>query len=345
VYVLGIETSCDETAAAVVCSEGTERILSNVICSQIDMHSEYGGVVPEIAARAHESLLFPAIQKALNVAQLPLHSIDAIAATCGPGLIGGVMVGAIAAKMLALAHNIPFIAVNHLEGHAQVCSISEDVTFPYLLLLISGGHSQILEVHGLGKYKLLGETLDDSVGETFDKVARLIGLPYPGGPNIEKRAQKGDPRRFSVSTPLKGRSGCDFSFSGMKTAFRTLISQASQSAPLSEQDVNDFAASLQWSVAEALVSRIVNALKMVSDEVRHNKTFVIAGGVAANKYIRARITEVGNNAGYKVFYPPVNLCTDNAVMIAWVGLGYHEKGIHSSLDFEPRSRWELDSLL
>jgi N6-L-threonylcarbamoyladenine synthase len=329
--------------------------------SQLD-HAAYGGVVPEVAARAHEALLFPVIDQALREAQLSLAEISAIAVTCGPGLIGGLMVGVVAGKMLALAHNKPFIAVNHLEGHCQVCSIHDDITFPYLLLLISGGHCQVLEVYDLGKYKLLGSTLDDSVGEMFDKVARLLGLPYPGGPNIERHAAAAAyshaeqtsqqqecqahqhfnlPPRFKVAIPLKGKPGCDFSFSGMKTAFRTLIDDAS---PLTDSDVNDIAASVQISAAEALVDRVKNAIAMASAEVRNNSTFVIAGGVAANRMIRQKLTEVGNNAGYNVFIPPIGLCTDNAVMIAWTGLSYYTRGVESDLRIDARSRWELSSM-
>jgi N6-L-threonylcarbamoyladenine synthase len=337
--VLGIETSCDETAAAVVAaSSDSGIILSNVVHSQIKTHAEYGGVVPEIAARAHESLIFPVIREALDVAQVSFNDINAIAATCGPGLIGGVMVGAVAAKMLAIAYNKPFVAVNHLEGHAHVCRISENVTFPYLLLLISGGHCQLLEVYGLGEYKLLGNTLDDSVGEAFDKVARLIGLPYPGGPNIEHRAKAGDPDRFGVTIPLKGRAGCDFSFSGLKTAFRVI---AQKIVDLSEQDVNDFAASLQKSIVCALSDRVKNAFEMLSPKVKASKTFVVAGGVAANKAVCNAMIKIGEDAGFRVFVPSMGLCTDNAAMIAWVGLEYHVKGVASSLFFEPRSRWEL----
>lgn len=337
-YVLGIETSCDETAAAVVSSHKENPVLSNIIHSQIDMHSEYGGVVPEIAARAHEAMIFPVLKKALDSARISLDEIDAIAATCGPGLIGGVIVGAVAAKVLAAAYDKPFIAVNHLEGHAHVCRMSEDITFPYLLLLISGGHCQLVEVHGLRQYRLLGNTLDDSVGEAFDKVARLIGLPYPGGPSIEARAKMGNPDRFGVTIPLKGKPGCNFSFSGLKTAFKVI---AQKVVTLSSEDVNDFAASLQRSIVDALADRVLNAFDMISPEVRANKKFVVAGGVAANGAIREKMLAIGNNAGFDVFLPPAGLCTDNAAMIAWVGLEHHLQGWHSSLHFEPRSRWPM----
>lgn len=340
-FVLGIETSCDETAAAVVCNYGVglERIRSSVIRTQLEEHIEYGGVVPEIAARAHAELLFPIIQKALKRARLSLFDIDAISATCGPGLMGGIMVGALAAKALAMIHHKPFIAINHLEGHAHVCRLSEEIDFPYLLLLVSGGHCQFLEVYGLNRYKLLGETIDDSAGEAFDKVARLLGLSYPGGPLIEKYAHDGDPYRFSTPIPLKGKPGCNLSFSGLKTAFRLLIQRIS---PLSEQDIKDISACLQKSIADTLVDRARHALGMVSEGVRKNKTFVVAGGVAANKTIQKRLEDLGHDFDFRVITPPINLCTDNAVMIAWAGLCYHLQNISHDFSFTPQPRWKLE---
>lgn len=344
--ILGLETSCDETAAAVVSDqgEGLTRIRSEVTHTQLD-HTEYGGVVPEIAARAHAELLFPVIRKALDVAGVSLGDLDAFAATCGPGLMGGVLVGTLTAKTLALVNAKPFLAINHLEGHAQVVRLADPrITFPYLMLLVSGGHCQFLEVLDLGHYRLLGETLDDSAGEAFDKVARLIGLGYPGGPLVEKMAERGDPERFRVPLPLKGKSGCNLSFSGMKTAFRQLIQQLEATAPLTEQDKADLAASLQRSIAETLVDRARHAIQAVSEPVRANRTFVVAGGVAANRLIRARLQNLCQEFKMALFAPPIHLCTDNAVMIAWAGLEYFQRGIQNDLSFAPRPRWPLEEL-
>lgn len=339
--ILGIETSCDETAVALV--EGTQEtqgcILSHVVRTQLAEHKEYGGVVPEIAARAHMDLLLPMVQQALVEAKLSLEEVAAIAATCGPGLLGGVMVGSMAAKTLAMVFNKPFVAVNHLEGHAQVCRLTNAVDFPFLLLLISGGHCQFLEVFDLGSYRLLGQTLDDSAGEAFDKMARLLELGYPGGPLIEKWAQKGDPHRFSVSLPLAGRPGCDLSFSGLKTAFRLLIQQE---APLSDSDRSDMAASIQEHVALALASRTVHAFEAASQAVQKARTFVVAGGVAANQRIRSVLQDVAQENGFRLIVPPPALCTDNAVMIAWVGLCKALRGQFDDLSVSPRPRWPLD---
>ncbi len=339
-HVLGIETSCDETAAAVVCNYGnlTERICSHVVKTQLDEHRDFGGVVPEVAARAHMELLFPILKKTLDQANLSLSQVDAIAATCGPGLLGGVMVGAMAAKTLAMVLKKPFIAVNHLEGHAQVCRLTDAVEFPYLLLLVSGGHCQFLEVYGLGQYHLLGTTLDDSAGEAFDKIARLLDLGYPGGPWVEKYACEGDAHRFEVPIPLKGKPGCDLSFSGLKTAFRILIQQHS---PLSNQDRHDFAASAQECIAQALAHRTESALRMVSEAVRQSQTLVIAGGVAANRAVREKIQSVADRFQFRVVTPPPSLCTDNAVMIAWVGLCLFLQGHQDPLSASPRPRWPL----
>lgn len=344
--ILGLETSCDETAAAIVStdSEGRPCIRSEVTRTQLS-HAEYGGVVPEIAARAHAELLFPIVQQALDEAHTSLADIDAIAATCGPGLMGGVLVGALAAKTLALVNSKPFIAINHLEGHAQVARLADDrITFPYLLLLVSGGHCQFLEVLDLGQYRLLGETLDDSAGEAFDKVARLIGLGYPGGPLVEKAAKRGDAERFRVPLPLKGKPGCALSFSGLKTAYRQLIQNLQAQAPLTEQDKADLAASLQKSIADTLVDRARHAIQGASEAVRANRTFVVAGGVAANQMIRQRLQELCTAYGMTFFAPPVRLCTDNAVMIAWAGLESFQRGIHHPLSFAPRPRWPLEEL-
>lgn len=331
--VLGIETSCDETAVAIVRDDRT--ILSNVLISQISTHQAYGGVVPETAARCHLESLQPLIQQAFQDAQISFDDLDGIAVTAGPGLIGGVLVGVMSAKAMAAARNLPFIAVNHLEGHALTGRLTHDLPFPFLLLLISGGHSQFLEVTGVGQYRLLGSTIDDAVGEAFDKVARVVGLNYPGGPALEKLAQKGDGKRFDLPRPLKGRPGCDTSFSGLKTAVRMI---AEKQAPLSGQDKADLAASFQEAVADCLEERTKNALQMMRQPIQH---FVVAGGVAANQVLRSRFSNLCESHNLTLVAPPLNLCTDNAAMIAWVGIEKLRLGQQDSLNFSPRPRWPL----
>lgn len=331
--VLGIETSCDETAAAIVQDDRT--ILSNVLVSQIPSHQPYGGVIPEKAARAHLDHLQPIIEEALQDAGVTLDDIDGIAVTAGPGLIGGVLVGVMTAKAIAAAKNLPFMAVNHLEGHALTARLTHDLPFPFLLLLISGGHSQFLEVTGVGQYRLLGSTIDDAVGEAFDKVARLFGLSYPGGPALEKLALTGNGKRFDLPRPLKGRSGCDLSFSGLKTAVRLT---AEKRTPLSSQDKADLAASFQEAVADCLEERGKSAIQMLQEPVQH---FVVAGGVASNESLRSRLSTLCENQGLKFVAPPIRLCTDNAAMIAWVGIEKLRLGQKDELDFAPRPRWPL----
>lgn len=331
--ILGIETSCDETAAAIVDSD--RRILSSVTLSQIKQHEAYGGVVPEIAARAHQDLLGSIIQEALKKANCALNDMDGIAVTAGPGLIGGVLVGVMTAKAMAAAANLPYIAVNHLEGHALTVRLTDNLPFPYLLLLASGGHCQFLEVLGVGNYRYLGGTIDDAAGEAFDKIAKLMGLDYPGGPALEKMAKEGDSNRFDLPRPLKGRDGCDLSFSGLKTATRILMEK---NDPLSGQDKADMAASFQAAIADCLVDRSYKALEMVTSPL---KNFVISGGVAANQYIRSRIQQVCQDRGVTFTAPPLSLCTDNAAMIAWVGVERLQLGLVDSLDFTPRPRWPL----
>jgi N6-L-threonylcarbamoyladenine synthase len=331
--VLGIETSCDETAAAIVRDDRT--ILSNVLVSQIPGHQPYGGVVPEKAARAHLDHLQPIIEQALQEAQVFLDDLDGVAVTAGPGLIGGVLVGVMTAKAIAAAKNLPFMAVNHLEGHALTARLTHDLPFPFLLLLISGGHSQFLEVTGVGQYRLLGSTIDDAVGEAFDKVARLFGLSYPGGPALEKLALTGNGKRFDLPRPLKGRPGCDFSFSGLKTAVRMVTEKHT---PLSPQDKADLAASFQEAVADCLEERARNALRMLQEPAQH---FVVAGGVAANTALRTRLSALCDAHGFQFVAPPVALCTDNAAMIAWVGVEKLRLGLKDELDFVPRPRWPL----
>jgi len=331
--ILGIETSCDETAAAVVRDDRT--ILSNVLVSQIPSHQPYGGVVPEKAARAHLDFLQPIIEQALQEADVTLDSLDGIAVTAGPGLIGGVLVGVMIAKAIAAAQKIPFIAVNHLEGHALTGRLTDDVPFPFLLLLISGGHCQFLEVTGVGQYRLLGATIDDAVGEAFDKVARIFGLSYPGGPALENLARSGNGKRFDLPRPLKGRPGCDLSFSGLKTAVRLV---AEKHTPLSPQDKADLAASFQEAVADCLEERAQKAFQMLHNPVTH---FVVAGGVAANAMLRTRLSVLCAFEGFTFVAPPLELCTDNAAMIAWVGIEKLRLGQQDDLNFIPRPRWPL----
>jgi N6-L-threonylcarbamoyladenine synthase len=331
--ILGIETSCDETSAAIVTDGGA--ILSTITKTQLENHLPYGGVVPEISARAHLDLLPKVIEASCLKANLSLQDIDAIAVTAGPGLIGGVMVGVMAAKAMAAALDKPILAINHLEGHALTARLDPGVDFPFLLLLISGGHCQFLEVQNVGKYRLLGTTLDDASGEAFDKVARLLDLDYPGGPLIEKLAKEGDPKRFAFPRPLLHRPNCDFSFAGLKTAVRTQIEHLGQ---LSDQDKKDIAASFQEAVADCLADRLGYALKMC--ELKPTAV-VVAGGVASNEHLRARLTATCITQGIPFIAPPIWLCTDNAAMIAWAGVEHFRLGHKSPLSFAPRPRWPL----
>lgn len=336
--VLGIETSCDETAVAVVEGEaGTGpvgRILSNTVYSQLTEHRRFGGVVPEIAARAHLERIDGLVAQALDEAGIGLADLDAIAATGGPGLIGGVMVGVMTAKALAFAHDKPFIAVNHLEGHALSVRLTEPVSFPYLLLLVSGGHCQLLTVRGPGDFTRLGTTIDDAAGECFDKTAKLLGLGFPGGPAVEKAAEGGDPRRFALPRPMWRKPGCDFSFSGLKTAVRQTVEKLPADDP---RAVADLCASFQRTVGDVFADRCANALARAPSQ-----TLVVAGGVAANVYLRGRLEEVAATHGAKLVAPPVRLCTDNGAMIAWAGVERLRLGQFDALDFRPRPRWPLD---
>jgi N6-L-threonylcarbamoyladenine synthase len=333
-YVLGIETSCDETAAAVVSDD--RRILSNVVLSQIDEHRPYGGVVPEIAARAHVAHLDRLIAQAMTEAAIDYGDLDAVAATAGPGLIGGVMVGLVTGKAIAAAAGKPLIAVNHLEGHALTARLTDDVSFPYLLLLVSGGHCQILLVEGVGKYRRLGTTIDDAIGEAFDKTAKMLKLGYPGGPAIEKIAADGDPNAVRLPRPMKGREGCDFSFAGLKTAVLHVLKK--------EPDIDpaDLAASFQAAVVDVMRDRLKNALAWAAIEVPELNHIVVAGGVAANKALRAGLEEAAGDAGLQLLAPPIDLCTDNAAMIAWAGLERFRLGLTNDLGAEARPRWPLD---
>ena len=333
--ILGIETSCDETAAAIV--SDTKDIRANVVLSQISAHIPYGGVVPEIAARAHIEHIEAVISQALRDAGCRFSDLDAIAVTGGPGLIGGIIVGVMTAKAIAAVHNKPFVAVNHLEGHALTARLTDDVPFPFLLLLVSGGHCQFLAVEGVGQYRRLGGTMDDALGETFDKTAKLLGLGYPGGPAVEQLAKKGDERAFTFPIPMKGRNGCDLSFSGLKTAVRTKVKEMETAHTLTEKQKADICASFQYTVTESLLERTANAIAAAS----HYKHFVLAGGVAANQYIRSKLQPLVSQHGMAFVAPPIALCTDNAAMIAWAGLEKFRLGHTNTLDFEPRARWPL----
>lgn len=341
--VLGIETSCDETAAAVVARTpgGGTEILSNVILSQIAEHAAFGGVVPEIAARAHVEALDGIVRAALIEAGVTLDAIDAVAATVGPGLVGGLLVGAMTGKAIAAARGLPFVAVNHLEGHALSPRLSDAIAYPYLLLLVSGGHSQILLVRGLGDYERWGSTIDDALGEAFDKTAKLLSLPHPGGPSVEKLAAKGDPKRFTLPRPMKGEARLDFSFSGLKTALR-LVAEAN--APLSDQDVADLCAGFQLAAAETVADRVRRALSRFREAFPDlaDPVLGVAGGVGANQAIRAALVAECRAAGARLVAPPLVLCGDNGAMIAYAGLERFEAGRTDPLDVAVRSRWPLD---
>jgi tRNA N6-adenosine threonylcarbamoyltransferase len=361
--VLGIETSCDETAAAVVARapDGAGRILSNVVRAQWEEHRRFGGVVPEIAARAHAECLDDIVALALREAGTDLPSLDAVAVTAGPGLIGGLLVGVTTAKAIALVHRLPLVAVNHLEAHALTVGLTEGLRPPYLLLLVSGGHTQLLIVQGVGRYERLGTTIDDALGEAFDKTAKLLGLGFPGGPAVERAAAEGRVGRFALPRPLLGRAEPHFSFAGLKTALRR---RAQALAPLSERDVADLCAEFQAAVCESLADRVGRAMQIAdarwgsdpspppiedrpsigregSDPRERN--LVIAGGVAANRQIKAALTELTASRGYRLYVPPPRLCTDNGAMIAWAGAERLALGLTDGLDFEARARWPLDA--
>lgn len=341
--ILGIESSCDDTAAAVV--TGEREILSSVVWSQLKEHQAYGGVVPEIAARAHLQAMEPVLEAALQQADCKLWDIDLIAATAGPGLIGGVMVGAMTAKALALVSQKPFIAVNHLEGHALTVRLTHHIAFPYLMLLISGGHCQWLAVEGVGRYRLLGATLDDALGEAFDKVAKMLGLSYPGGPQVEKLAAAAqNPSRFDFPRPLAGKEGCDFSFSGLKTAVRQSVEALLiKNGELSMEDKQDVCAAFQQAATECLLDRLKHAMGIYEQDFSQ-KQLVVAGGVAANQMIRRELQKIAEQGGYQLICPPPSLCTDNAAMIAWAGYERFQQKGASDYDFEPKARWSLTEL-
>jgi N6-L-threonylcarbamoyladenine synthase len=339
--VLGIETTCDETAAAVVgrSQDGRGRILSNIVLSQSAEHAVYGGVVPEIAARAHVELLDGLIAAAMREASLQFAALDGIAAAAGPGLIGGLIVGLTTAKALALVTNKPFLAINHLEAHALTARLTNDVAFPYCLFLASGGHTQILAVQDVGRYVRLGTTVDDAIGEAFDKVAKLLGLGYPGGPEIERAAAHGDGARFSLPRPMFGRAQPNFSLSGLKTALRI---EAEKIAPLSDQDVKDLCAGFQRAVLDVVSDRVRVGLRAFDVRFGHPTALVIAGGVAVNQAIRRSLTNVASEAGTILVAPPPGLCTDNGAMVAWAGAERIARGLIDTLAASPRPRWPLE---
>ncbi|UYO01432.1 MAG: tRNA (adenosine(37)-N6)-threonylcarbamoyltransferase complex transferase subunit TsaD [Devosia sp.] len=340
--ILGIETSCDETAAALVTRDESGRgaIRSNVVRSQLDEHAAFGGVVPELAARSHVEWLDHIIAQATDEAGMDLADVDAVAATAGPGLIGGVLVGLTTAKALAASLGKPLIAVNHLEGHALTARLTDGVEFPYLMLLVSGGHSQFVLVRGVGQYERWGGTIDDALGEAFDKVAKLLSLGHPGGPAVERVARDGDPRRFRFPRPLLREARLDFSFSGLKTAVRL---QAEALAPLSDQDVADIAAGFQAAVTEIVATRSRQALERFGQVLPGvQPQLVVAGGVAANRAIAAALDRVAQDMGAPLVVPPIALCTDNGAMVAWAGAERLALGDMSSLSVAARPRWPLD---
>ena len=332
--VLGIETSCDETAAAVVRlhADGSADVLSSVVASQIAEHAPFGGVVPEIAARAHVDIIDAVIRQAMTESGLGFEGLTGVAATAGPGLVGGVMVGLSAGKAIALARGLPLSAVNHLEGHAVSARLAENISYPFLLLLVSGGHCQLLRVDGVGACTRLGSTIDDAAGEAFDKIAKTLGLPYPGGPALEKLAAGGDAARFPLPRALLGRDGCDFSFSGLKTAAARVAETLT-----TETERRDLAASVQAAIARQLVDRTERAMNLYS-----GKRFVVAGGVAANQTIRTALQSLCAQHGFSFHAPPLKYCTDNAAMIALAGAERLAAGFSDGLDAAARPRWPLD---
>jgi N6-L-threonylcarbamoyladenine synthase len=334
VKVLGIETSCDETSAAIVTDDDLyeKRLLSNIVLSQIEEHDKYGGVIPEIAARNHLFHITNVVEQALEKANTSLKDIDYIAVTAGPGLIGGVLVGVLFAKGLAQSLKKPCYGINHLEGHALVPRLISDIPFPFLLLLVSGGHCQFLKVKGVGQYELLGATIDDAIGEAFDKVAKMMGLSYPGGPVIEKLAQKGDPHKFDLPRPLFFEKNANLSFSGLKTAVKNIVDK---NQPLDDQFKEDMAASFQYAVGKILVKKTTYLL-----ENHDIKRMVIAGGVAANQYLKGELMTLCDQYNVDLFTPPLPLCTDNAAMIAWAAIEQINAGILPE-PFTPRPRWPL----
>jgi N6-L-threonylcarbamoyladenine synthase len=343
--VLGIESSCDETAVALLDAEG--QILADSVLSQEHDHAPFGGVVPEIAARAHLAALPEQVRHVMRQAGLEFADLGGVAASAGPGLIGGLIVGSQVAKGIALARGLPYVAVNHLEAHALTARLPGllpgGAPFPYLLLLVSGGHCQCIAVEGVGQHMRLGGTVDDAAGEAFDKVAKLLGLGWPGGPALERLAADGDAERYNFPRPMLGRAGCDFSFSGLKTAVAQVVGRLGAGA-LARQDAADVAASFQRAVAEVLGDRAAHAMAMIRERHPEAGLLVVAGGVAANGAVRATLGRRAQAAGFRLLAPPIRLCTDNAVMVAWAGIERLRLGLVDGLDFAPRPRWPLEAL-
>ena len=337
---LGIETSCDETAASVVQekADGTGKILSNIVSSQIEEHKEFGGVVPEIAARAHVEKIEFIIKKALKESNLDLNNINGISATAGPGLIVCLTVGLNAGKAIAGSLKKPFVAVNHLEGHALSPKINNKIKFPYLLLLISGAHTQFLEVNGVNNYKRLGTTIDDALGEAFDKTAKLLGIAFPGGPKIEEWAKKGNENYFKLPKPILKKGGCNLSFAGLKTAVLRTSKELKN-----QKEKYHLAASFQKTINEILYEKTKIAMKeFLKNKKDKQKTFVIAGGVAANLSIRDNLSKLAKEKKFSSIFPPINLCSDNAAMIAWAGIERYKINLIDNLEFPSKARWPLD---
>ena len=338
---LGIESSCDETAASIVKEDknGKVHILSNIVSSQVKEHKPFGGVVPELAARSHVEKIDSIIKKAIQKSKVPIETITGVATTAGPGLLVCLMVGMSAGKTIATFLNKPFLAINHLEGHALSPRLVEKIKFPYLLLLISGGHSQFLEVRGVNKYKGLGTTIDDALGEAFDKTAKILGIEFPGGPKIEKYAEKGDKNGFVLPKPILHTSGCNLSFAGLKTAVLHTSKKIKN-----KQDKYNLAASFQYTINEILKVKSKKAMELFVNNNKKNKEnyFVIAGGVASNKTIRKTLQQVCEENNFKHLFPPLELCTDNAAMIAWAGIERYKKNLIDDVTFTARPRWPLD---
>ena len=338
--ILGIETSCDETAASIVSEnqQGIPIILSNIVSSQVEVHKNFGGVVPELAARAHINKIDLIVQKAIDKSGIQKESIDAIAATAGPGLIVCLSVGLSFGKAFASSINKPFIAINHLEGHALSPKLNSNIDYPYLLLLISGGHTQYLNVQGLGKYKRLGTTIDDALGEAFDKTAKLLGIEFPGGPQIEILSEKGDPKKYNLPKPIFNKGGCNLSFAGLKTSILKISKEIK-----TEQEKFDLAASFQKTIEEILFKKTKIAFNEFEKQNKtKNKNFVVAGGVAANKKIRSMLIKLCKEHNYKDIFPPIEICGDNAAMIAMVGLEKFKLKLFNELDYPAKPRWPLD---
>jgi len=337
--VLGIETSCDETAVALV--DAKRLVLAETLSSQLERHAPHGGVVPEIAARAHVEILDRLISQVMAEADLRFGDLAGIAATAGPGLIGGLIVGLTTAKAIAAVHRLPLLAINHLEAHALTARLTDAIEFPYLVLLVSGGHCQLLAVEGVGAYRRLGTTLDDALGEAFDKAAKMLGLGYPGGPAVERAAAEGDPGRFALPRPMLDQPGCHFSFSGLKTALRQTIERLGPRA-LAPPHLFDLCASFQAAAGDVLVDRTMRAATIFRRDHPGDETMVVTGGVAANAYLRARLGALAERLGLRLVLPPPCLCTDNGVMVAWAGLERLSLGLIDGLGVAARARWPLD---